>query len=50
MKNETSIPSLSEQTQTANLLNTIDDKVELMSTQLEKTKEFKKGLLLQMFV
>ncbi|MEQ8554384.1 MAG: restriction endonuclease subunit S [Cyclobacteriaceae bacterium] len=44
------VPNAREQTQIANFLSVIDDKIRLVSTQLEKTQEFKKGLLQQMFV
>ena len=44
------LPSLKEQKKIAYLLNSIDKKIEFVSHQLEKTKEFKKGLLQQMFV
>ena len=44
------IPSTSEQTKIANFLSAIDDKINQVNTQLEKTKTFKKGLLQQMFV
>nr|WP_159290355.1 restriction endonuclease subunit S [Tenacibaculum maritimum] len=44
------IPSLQEQTKIANFLSAIDDKIELIDTQLENTTAFKKGLLQQMFV
>ncbi|WP_133126506.1 restriction endonuclease subunit S [Vibrio cyclitrophicus] len=43
-------PSLSEQTKIANFLTAIDHKLELASTEIEKAKEWKKGLLQQMFV
>lgn len=43
-------PSLPEQEKIANFLSSIDRKVELVETKLEKNKEFKKGLLQQMFV
>ena len=44
------IPCINEQTQIANFLLSIDKKVELTNTQIEKSKEFKKGLLQKMFV
>ncbi|MGL5902072.1 MAG: restriction endonuclease subunit S [Cetobacterium sp.] len=43
-------PSLSEQEKIANFLSSIDRKIELVEEELEKNKEFKKGLLQQMFV
>lgn len=45
-----SLPSLSEQEKIANFLSSIDRKIELIEEELEKNKEFKKGLLQQMFV
>lgn len=39
-----------EQKKITDFLTSIDKKIELVSHQLEKTKEFKKGLLQQMFV
>ena len=44
------LPTLEEQKKIANFLATIDKRIESVSNQLEKTKEFKKGLLQQMFV
>lgn len=45
-----SLPSLPEQEKIANFLSSIDRKIELIEQELEKNKEFKKGLLQQMFV
>ncbi|HCM1502136.1 TPA: restriction endonuclease subunit S [Vibrio parahaemolyticus] len=44
------IPEMAEQTKIANFLSAIDQKVELVNSELEKAKEWKKGLLQQMFV
>lgn len=43
------IPSKNEQSKIANFLSSIDDKIELVSTQIEATKDYKKGLLQGMF-
>jgi type I restriction enzyme, S subunit len=44
------LPTLSEQQTIANFLSSLDRKIVLVSTQIENTKAFKKGLLQQMFV
>ena len=44
------IPSIKEQTKIANFLSSIDKKIEVTKKELEKTKEFKKALLQQMFM
>lgn len=44
------LPCIEEQTKIANFLSTIDKKIEMISKEIEKAKEFKKGLLQQMFV
>lgn len=44
------IPSSGEQIKIANFISAIDAKINHTTTQLNKTKEFKKGLLQQMFV
>lgn len=43
-------PSISEQNKIANLLSSIDKKLETINEELEINKKFKKGLLQQMFV
>jgi len=44
------LPSLPEQQKIANFLTTVDDKITQVDQQIEKTTQFKKGLLQQMFV
>lgn len=43
------IPCLKEQTKIANFLSSLDEKIKQCSTQIEKTVQWKKGLLQQMF-
>ena len=45
-----SLPSIKEQNKIAEFLSSIDKKIELVDFQIERNKEFKKGLLQQMFV
>ncbi len=44
------LPSLKEQKQIATLLTKFDKKIESLQIQIDKTQQFKKGLLQQMFV
>ena len=44
------IPLKEEQTKIANFLSSIDEKINLCNTQIEKTEQYKKGLLQKMFV
>jgi type I restriction enzyme S subunit len=51
MKNfKISLPSKSEQVKIASFLTLFDFKIDSLSSQIEKMKEYKKGLLQQMFV
>ncbi|MBT8589626.1 hypothetical protein G6692_03645 [Polynucleobacter paneuropaeus] len=47
---EISLPCLEEQAKIASFLTAIDDKITNVKTQLEATKQYKQGLLQQMFV
>jgi len=44
------LPMLEEQTKIANFLSSIDQKIEVTAQQIEQAKQWKKGLLQQMFV
>jgi type I restriction enzyme S subunit len=44
------VPSFQEQLKIADFLVVLDEKLELVSKQIEQTQSFKKGLLQQMFV
>jgi len=50
LKLKWNMPCVEEQNKIANFLSSIDTKIEQTQKQLEKTKEFKKALLQQMFV
>jgi type I restriction enzyme S subunit len=44
------LPSIAEQTKIADFLSDLDTKIEVLSTSIENTQTFKKGLLQQLFV
>ncbi|OID38345.1 MULTISPECIES: restriction endonuclease subunit S [Acinetobacter] len=44
------VPSFEEQTKIANFLSSIDQKIEVAAQQIEQAKQWKKGLLQQMFI
>ncbi|EMB7845770.1 restriction endonuclease subunit S [Vibrio vulnificus] len=44
------VPTFAEQTKIADFLSSIDQKIDLANLELDKAKEWKKGLLQQMFV
>jgi type I restriction enzyme S subunit len=50
VKLKVSLPNIEEQTKIADFLSDIDLKIEALNTKIENSKNFKKGLLQQMFV
>ncbi len=49
-KYKVNVPSLEEQTKIANFISAIDQKIEVVTQQIEQAKQWKKSLLQQMFV
>ena len=49
-KVEIQVPCFAEQTKIANFLSAIDQKIEVVAQQIDQAKQWKKGLLQQMFV
>ena len=49
-KMKINLPSLPEQKKVANFLSAIDEKIALVEKQLASTREYKKGLMQQLFI